>query len=101
MAKSKAKSQTIEELRDRYEELNSKRIVFQTKRDSALEQLNELKASALKQYGTDDVDQLQKKLEELKSENETQRKKYQASLDEIDAQLEGIEEEFADDLDEE
>lgn len=100
MAKSKTNSQTIEQLRDRYEELNSKRIVFQTKRDSALEQLNELKASALKQYGTDDVDQLQKKLEELKSENEAQRKKYQASLDEIDAQLEGIEEEFADDLDE-
>lgn len=101
MAKNKPSSQTIEQLRDRYEELNSKRIVFQTKRDSALEQLNELKASALKLYGTDDVDQLQKKLEELKAENEAQRKKYQASLDEIDAQLEEIDEEFSDELDEE
>lgn len=98
MAKNNSNSQTIEQLRDRYEELNSKRIVFQTKRDSALEQLNELKASALKQYGTDDVDQLQKKLEELKAENEAQRKKYQASLDEIDSQLSEIDEEFSDEL---
>ena len=100
MAKSKSSSQTIDELRERYEELNSKRIVFQTKRDSALEQLNELKASALEQYGTDDVDQLQKKLEELKKENEVKRKKYQESLDEIEVKLDEIQEDFQGEIEE-
>ena len=94
MAKTRSSSQTIEELRERYEELNSKRIVFQTKRDSALEQLNELKASAMELYGTDDVDQLQKKLKELKKENEVKRKKYQESLDKIELQLDEIQEDF-------
>lgn len=94
MATTKSPQQSIEELRERYESLNQKRIVFQTRRDSAQEQLNELKASALEQYGTDDVDQLQKKLEQLKSENEVQRKKYQVSLEEIETQLDSIQEKF-------
>lgn len=101
MSKSENSSQTIDELRERYEELNSKRIVFQTKRDAALEQLNELKASAMESYGTDDVDLLQKKLAELKSENEIQRKTYQESLDRIESQLGEIQEEFDEELVEE
>ncbi len=101
MSKNESSSQTIDQLRGRYEQLNSKRIVFQTKRDAALEQLDELKASALKLYGTDDLDLLQKKLEELKSENEIQRKTYQESLDKIETQLNGIQEEFDEELVEE
>lgn len=98
MSKTSNSTQTIDELRQRYEQLNSQRIVFQTKRDAALEQLNELKASALKQYGTDDVVQLQKKLEELKQENEVKRKKYQESLDTIEDQLDKIQDEFDSDV---
>jgi chromosome segregation ATPase len=100
MAKTKTDSQTIDQLRARYEDLNSQRIVFQTKRDSALEQLDELKATALKQYGTDDIDQLQKKLEELKKENEEKRKAYQKSLDEIESKLDSIQGEFEEDVEE-
>lgn len=87
-------SQTIEELRQRYDELNQRKIVFQTKRDTALEQLDQLKKSALEQYGTDDVKELQKKLEAMKKENELQRSKYQDSLDQIESSLSEIEEEF-------
>ncbi len=86
--------QTIEKLRERYEDLNQKKIVFQTKRDTAKEQLESLKKAALEQYGTDDIVELQKKLESMKKENEQQRSKYQQSLDEIETRLANIEEEF-------
>lgn len=95
MAKSdQADHQSIEQLRDRYEDLNQQKIVFQTKRDTALEQLNKLKASALEQYGTDDVEQLRNKLAQMKKENEKLRSKYQQSLDQIESQLDEIQENF-------
>lgn len=87
-------SQTIEELRERYDDLNQQKIVFQTRRDTAQEQLNELKSAALEQYGTDDIKELQKKLKQLKSENEKQRSAYQNSLDKIEGKLAVIQEKF-------
>jgi len=86
--------QTIEELKSRYDDLNQKKIRFETRREAAEEQLNELKATALEQYGTDDVKQLQKKLKELKTENEKQRAAYQESLDKIENRLSEIQEDF-------
>ncbi len=86
--------QTIDELKARYDKLNQQKIVFQTRRDTAQEQLNELKSTALEQYGTDDIKQLQKKLKELKAENEKQRASYQESLDGIENRLVEIQEEF-------
>ena len=79
--------QTIEELKSRYDDLNQKKIRFETRREAAEEQLNELKATALEQYGTDDVKKLQEKLKQLKAENEKQRAAYQESLDKIENRL--------------
>lgn len=89
-----AEPQTIEALKSRYDDLNQKKIRFETLRESAEEQLNELKATALEQYGTDDIKQLQKKLKELKAENEKQRAAYQESLDKIESKLDDVQEEF-------
>ena len=89
-----AEPQAIEALKSRYDDLNQKKIRFETLRESAEEQLNELKATALEQYGTDDIKQLQKKLKELKAENEKQRAAYQESLDKIESKLDDVQEEF-------
>jgi len=94
MPKTPTDPQTIEQLKARYDDLNQKKIVFETRRDTAQDQLNELKATALEQYGTDDIKQLQKKLKELKAENEKQRVTYQESLDKIENRLGEIQDEF-------
>lgn len=95
MAKTQSSEpQTIEELKSRYDDLNQKKIRFETRREAAEEQLNELKATALEQYGTDDVKKLQEKLKQLKAENEKQRAAYQESLDKIENRLGEIQEDF-------
>jgi uncharacterized coiled-coil DUF342 family protein len=100
MPKANQASQTIDQLQKRYQNLSEKKIKVETQRDHALTQLNELKAQAKELYGSDDVEELKKILEEMKTSNETKRSEYQESLDSIDAELAAVDEKFNEDEDE-
>lgn len=91
---SKAK-QTIEQLQQRYDDFKSQKVKFETQRDAALEELENLKQQAREIYGSDDVAQLEKMLEQMKAENEAKRSEYQQLLDGIDAKLAEVQAEFA------
>jgi len=95
MVKSSDSSQTIEQLQARYDGLNEQKIKVNAQREHALQRLEELKAQAKEQYGSDDVEQLSSMLKEMKSKNEKKRAQYQASLDGIDQDLSAINERFA------
>jgi hypothetical protein len=81
----------IDVLKERHERLKEKRIAAQTELATATKRLNELREQARAQFGTDDVNALQKKLEEMKEENERKRAAYQAHLEQIERQLQEIE----------
>lgn len=78
-------------LKRRYEELNKKKIVAETEKAASERRLSELQAKARAQYGTDSLEELQTRLEEMKAENERRRSAYQAHLDAIEARLEEVE----------
>ena len=79
--------QTIEELRTRYEALNTRRIQVTVQLESARTRLAGLQEQAREKYGTDDIEELEAKLEEMRADNEQKRAEYQASLDGIEADL--------------
>ncbi|MCC5876762.1 MAG: hypothetical protein JJU11_11135 [Candidatus Sumerlaeia bacterium] len=83
--------QDIEELRERFETLREQRTTAQADLRNVEEQLAKLKAQALEKYGTDDLGELRKKLDEMRTENERKRTEYQAHLDGIDKQLADLE----------
>ncbi len=87
--------QNIEELQSRYTDLNTRKIQAETNLKNAQKQLKTLKQQAKKEYGTDDVKELRKQLDELKIENERKREDYQKSLDEIEQKLAKVDEEYA------
>ena len=87
-------NQSMEQLKQRFEELSLKKVKYETQRDAAASELADLKRQALELYGSDDVKQLEKTLAEMKTENEKQRSEYQASLDQIDANLKSVQESY-------
>ncbi|MEL7500528.1 MAG: hypothetical protein AAFN77_23250 [Planctomycetota bacterium] len=86
--------QSIEELQQRYDEFKAQKVKFETQRDAAIEELDNLKQQARELYGSDDIEALEKMLKEMKAENEKKRSQYQASLDEIDSKLQAVQAEF-------
>lgn len=84
--------QDIEELRQRFETLREQRTTAQADLRNVEDQLARLKAQAKEKYGTDDLDELRRKLEEMRAENERKRTEYQAHLDGIDSKLADLEE---------
>lgn len=95
MAEQSTDKQSIEQLTERYNSLNTKKIQAETNLKNAEKQLAELKKEARKQYDTDDLDDLKKMLEKMETENEQKRADYQASLDKIEGDLEKVEETYA------
>ena len=93
---SAAREQSIEQLQQRYQELNRKKIQAETQRDNAKARLDELKTKAKRDYGTDDVTELQKKLNEMIADNARKRAKYQEDLDKIESGLADVEAKFSD-----
>jgi hypothetical protein len=87
--------QTIEQLQQRYQRLNTQKIQAETKLEEAKKQLDKLKSEARQSYGTDDVTELKKKLQEMKDENERRRAAYQADLEKIESDLAAVEQRFA------
>ena len=86
--------QTIEHLQQRYEEFKSKKVKFETQRDAAEAELENLKMQAKELYGSDDIEKLEEILAVMKRENEKKRSDYQAALDQIDEGLAEVETKF-------
>jgi phage shock protein A len=89
------KAQSIEELRKRYDDLNTKKITAEANHKNAQKQLDDLKAAAKAQWNTDSLDDLRKKLKEMEDENERKRSEYQGQLDKIEADLKDVDEKFS------
>ena len=89
------KAQSIEELRKRYDDLNTKKITAEANHKNAQKQLDDLKAAAKAQWNTDNLDELRKKLKEMEDENERKRSEYQGQLDKIEADLKDVDEKFS------
>src|SRR5262245_27607420 len=85
-----AEPQDIELLKRRHAELHVKKIQAETKKRESENRLTELKRQALEQFGTDDLDELKRKLQSIKAENERKRSGYQEHLDQIDAELDRV-----------
>ena len=81
----------IDALKKRYDALNEKKIKAETNQEAAEKRLKELREQALRDYGTDNLDELRQKLAELKAENERKRSEYQVHLDEIESKLATVE----------
>jgi hypothetical protein len=86
-----AAPQDIEKLRKRYKSLEEQQITAKANRKTSQEALDRLKQQARQDYGTDDLEELRKKLEQMKAENEQKRADYQRHLDEIERQLADVE----------
>ena len=87
--------QDIETLRKRHTELDRKRAAAEANLKTATDNLEALKREARELYGTDDLDALRTKLEEMKKENERKRADYQKHLDEIEASLDELDKQYA------
>src|SRR5437762_4537427 len=85
--------QDIETLRKRHTDLDRKRAAAEANLRTANEQLDALRREAREQYQTDDLDELRKKLQSMKDENDRKRAEYQQHLDQIETNLKQIEQE--------
>lgn len=87
--------QTIEQLQKRYADLNTRKITAEANLINAQKRLSELQKQARETYGTDDISELQSKLEQMTEENESKRRQYQHDLDQIEADLGEVEKKYA------
>lgn len=94
----KGADQSIEELQERYNQLHTRKIQAETNLKNAEQSLDKLKTQAREKYGTDDLEALQKKLAEMKEENDQKRKDYQQSLDKIEKDLCAVDQKFSDSI---
>ena len=87
--------QDIETLRKRHTELDRAKAAAEANLKTSTNNLETLKREARELYGTDDLDALRAKLEEMKKENERKRAEYQKHLDEIETGLDELEKQYA------
>jgi chromosome segregation ATPase len=86
----------IEALKKRHKELEREKAMSEANFKTATQQLDALKEEARAKYATDDLEQLKKKLQEMKDQNEQKRAEYQGHLEEIETRLAQVEKNFAD-----
>lgn len=91
---AKTETQILKELENRHKILRDKKIIAESDSKNATRAMEELKAEALKKYGTDDVAKLQTKLTELKDQNVQKLNEYQESLAKIERDLAEVEARF-------
>ena len=84
-------ARSIETLKKEYEQLNERKVKAETQLEEAERQLRSLQAEAESEFGTSDIDELSKKLEQMEAKNEQDRREYQALLDKIAADLKQVE----------
>lgn len=87
--------QCIEQLQQRFNELNTKKITAEANLTNAKKELEKLRKEALAKYQTDDVEKLRAQLAQIKNDNEEKRANYQQQLDNIERELASVEEKFA------
>lgn len=85
---------SIEKLTERFQTLHQQKIEANAHLQNAQKQMSELKAQALEEFGTDDLDELKQKLKDMELENERNRFEYQQKLDEIERNLESVKEQY-------
>jgi predicted nucleic acid-binding Zn-ribbon protein len=90
-AAGESQAQDIVALKKRYDKLQTETTRAETKLESAHKELQNLKKEAKKDYGTDELPALQKKLEDMKEQNEKKRAAYQKSLEKIENELQEVE----------
>ena len=96
MGEKAESKQTIDQLKQRYEKLNADKIRAGAQLEGAEKHLAALQQRARTEFGTDDLDELRAKLQEMEAENERRRAAYQESLDAIDAELESVATKYGD-----
>jgi chromosome segregation ATPase len=89
-----AQPQCIEDLQERYQQLNKRKIQAETNLDNAKKQLEQLQQEAREKYETDDLAELRTKLDTMKAQNDQKRRDYQLQLDSIDRELAAVEQRF-------
>ncbi len=94
-AATDSSDQSLPQLRERFDQLNKRKIQIQTKRDDAIKRRDELMRRAKQEYGTDQVSELRQILSDMKQANEKKRLQYQNDLDRIEQTLAAIDAEFA------
>lgn len=87
--------QEIDDLRRRYDRLRERRITAEADLRNATQELERLQREAKAAYGTDDLNELTRMLDEMKRENERKRAEYQQHLDAVEARLAEVEAQFA------
>ncbi|MCX7822552.1 MAG: hypothetical protein N2260_03795 [Syntrophobacterales bacterium] len=90
---SKSDEEIIKELdtlRAEYARLDKKRIETATHLKNREEQLRELRERAKELYGTSDLGELKKLLEEWRAENEKRVREYRQHIEEIKIKLEEL-----------
>jgi hypothetical protein len=91
MRPSNDHTQDIEELRRRHECLKTKKITAEANLATSCGTLENLKKQAREEYGTDDLEMLRAKLEQMTRENERKRAEYQEHLTTLETQLAEVE----------
>ena len=91
MSKAETATQSIEALRQQYEDLNHRAIRAQTNLENAEGQLADLKKQAKADYGTADIKKLESQLAQMQQENEQKRVEYQKLLEGIEKKLDAVE----------
>lgn len=84
--------QKLEQLKSEYSRLNEQRIATDRDKKNLEEQLRALRDKALRDYGTSDIEELRKLLEERRRENEQMVEEYRAHIMKIKEDLQEIEE---------
>ncbi len=83
--------QTIEQLQQRFRELQRLQVAAETRKEGALARLQQVQADARSLFGTDDVAVLTDQLAAMKAKNEQSRAAYQSALDVIERELTAVE----------
>ena len=94
-SKKTNEQQAIEQLQSRFDDLSHQRTRIGTQREAAQKNLQELQARAIKEFGTDVLAELEKKLHAMKLDNEKKRAEYQACLEKIEHDLNEVEAKYA------
>ena len=84
----------IEQLKKKHKELEKQKTTAEANLKTATDNLEVLKEQARKTYGTDNLDELRAKLEEMRRENDRKRTDYQHHLDQIESRLTEIERDY-------
>ncbi len=87
--------QSIEQLRERFNNLNEKKAKANALLEKAKEELQKLQAEAKGAFGTDDLNQLEQMLQKMERENEMKRLDYQKLLDSIESELREVDKAFS------